>query len=300
MNASKRLLTISLGISVACAALYSNAPYRMPRDNHKRTMAEKKKKEEIVTDSNSFEFAEKKRAKRSKGKKEKARVFSEMTLAELKEARKKQQEAKNTEAVLKYTERMLRLAEDFEEGSALMLEYAGMLYDNGNIKKAGGLYSQFAELYPGNPHIEEALYKAVVCSFYNTLSFDRDQTETQNTITLADKFLGYSTFAQYRKQVLDIRLQCYQRIIQSELNVCDYYLKNKQPKAITKRLEHVRSKWLAKVPEYESQVLSYEIRLAELEGNVGKRTELQEKHAALNSSLITAQADSLKHARDRF
>lgn len=300
MKASTHFLMIVLFLSTVfhVDAVRKQSGYKAPKNNYKRTLQAKKEKEhghkpgEVCTDPSHLHA--KPVAKRG------AKIFTEMNYDELVIAREGQQKSKNMDAVIKYTERMLKLCDDIEKTAEHMIELADLLYDNGETKKAGTLYAEFSKLYPGNAKTEYALHRAINCSFYNTLSHDRDQQPTHETIQLADDFLSRTTFKEYRKQVLDIRLQCYQRVVQSELNVCDFYLKSRKPKVVERRLNRIRSEWLAKIPEMESDILSYELRLAQLNGDTESINLVKEKIKE-KDPLLVAQANAAQVSfRNRF
>ena len=155
-------------------------------------------------------------------KQEAKRTLSVMTYEELKQAKDRQIAANNTEAAIKYIERMLKLCDDINEIAALMIDLADLYFDNGDLTKAGTLYTEFTRMYPGNKKTEYALYRGILSSFYSTLTIDRDQSMTHKTIELSDQFLGRDLFTQYKDEVEKIRQQCYQKVVESEFNVCDF------------------------------------------------------------------------------
>lgn len=191
------------------------------------------------------------------------KTISMMNYAELAETKEKHKLAKDTSAVIIFIERMLKLCDDINEIANLMIELADLYYNEGNLEKAGRLYTDFEKLYPGNIHAEYALYRAILCTFYGILSIDRDQTKTQETVDFANKFLSHDVYMQYKKEVKDIRSQCYTKLIESELNICTYYLNKQSFKAVQNRLKNIRTSLLSYAPEMEARVLLCECDLAD-------------------------------------
>ena len=180
------------------------------------------------------------------------KTFRDMSYEELKEARKKQKP--DTETFIKYTERMVSLCDEAAERSDLILELADGLRAIGKLDPAAARYAEFSQFYPGHSKTEYALYRAVDCSFQRTRSFDRDQSKTLDTIELANTFLERPGFAEHRADVETIRTSCYERLIASELNVCDFYLKAEKNHAVERRIDSIRTTMLQFAPEMENQV----------------------------------------------
>lgn len=186
-----------------------------------------------------------------------------MTYDELKEAKDRHKAAKNIDTALKYLDRLIKLCEDPNEIGELMLEFGDLLFDDGKFDKAGTIYNEFTQLYPGNKKTEYALYRAIVCTSKKISSPDRDQTKTEETIALIDKFLARpDAFTEYKEEVEKIRNECHKTLIESEFNVYSFYFNQESYKAAGNRLEHIRKEWLPKLPEIEDKLLECEIALA--------------------------------------
>jgi len=146
------------------------------------------------------------------------------------------------------------------------MELADLFFDTGKLAKAEKLYAQFYTLYPGNESVEKAHYKAILCSFYLTLESDRDQSKTQETLTLANSFLDRKEiFKKHTQDVSSIQLKCYEKLCDSDINVTEFYLKRGKSKdliAAQQRLDSLRKEFLDKVPSLEPRVLALEINHA--------------------------------------
>jgi len=187
------------------------------------------------------------------------KTFKDMSYDELKEARAKQKP--DTETFIKYTERMVSLCDDAAERADLVLELADGLREIGKLDPAAARYAEFSQFYPGHAKTEYALYRAVDCSFKRTRTFDRDQSKTLDTIELANTFLERPGFAGHRDDVEKIRTACYERLIASELNVCDFYLKAEKIHAVERRIDSIKTTMLKFAPEMEEQVIAMAERL---------------------------------------
>jgi outer membrane assembly lipoprotein YfiO len=238
--------------------------------------------------------------RKARGKKARAKTFSDMDYGELKIAKAKQLEAGNTDAAMKYLERMLKMCTDITELANLMVEYANMMFDAGKFTQSGILYTEFTRLYPGHEKTEYALYRAILCYEYDQLTCDRDQSKTQETIDLTNEFLASNVFVTYQTEVKKIRTNCYAKLIESELNVCDYYLKRGSTKAVENRLKTVRSDYLPHAPEAEAQIIAFELRMAEEKGqNVADHLANKVGIPAQEVTQV-AQSQKKRKASDRF
>lgn len=215
------------------------------------------------------------------------KVYTDMTFDELLVAKDKKLASKDYSATLKYLEQLLKICTDIDKAALLMIEYADLLFEQGELNKASKVYTEFTHLYPGHTRHEYVLYRAIICSFYTTLSSDRDQTATENALSFAQNFLDNPTYKTYTKEVADIQKQCFKKVVKSELDICNFYLNQGSYKAVEQRLATLKTDYVPKVPDIESDVLAMELNLAEKK----EATHLAQQKA------ITAKAN---HAARRF
>jgi len=194
-----------------------------------------------------------------------------MNYKELKITKNKMLKNGNKTSAIKFIESMLPLCDDLKEIHNLMLEIADLLFDTGQLEKAEKIYNEFTLLYPGSNNVEYALYKAILCCFYATLSVDRDQTKTHETLALSDRFLKRAeVFTTHLDEVKKIAQQCNVKLAKNELVVAEFYLNKGYPRSLNatqKRLELVRTTYLDKAPDVEPHLLALEYRLAEKTNN---------------------------------
>ena len=191
----------------------------------------------------------------------KRKIFSEMGYADLKKSRDAIGSNKKNSSYIKYTEQLIKLCDDMHERATLILELADALFDDGKLEKAADQYATFNLFYPGHSKSEYALYRAVLASFYRILSNDRDQTKTSDTIDLANKFLKEKSFHAYHDEVKKIKGQCFERLIENELYICDFYLKGSRFKAVEQRLAAVKEKMLPEAPGMETKIVNLQAYL---------------------------------------
>ena len=219
-------------------------------------------------------------------------TYRDMTYEELQVAKEQHRAHNNYMSAIKYVDQMIKLCDDVAVIGELLLEIADLLYLEGLFDKAAQKYAEYVALYPGGEKVEYALYKAIESSFACTLSNDRDQTKTEETLALAESFLKKDHFTTYTAQVTIIRDKCYAKLAESELNICSFYLARGRLKPAEKRLSSIREQWLPKLPELESSLLMFE---TDLMAQKEARTQAAEK-----AMLVAQNKTSKKHMADRF
>lgn len=243
-----------------------------------------------------------------KAKKKKHKTLSDMTFAELQEAKNNRLAKKDKEGAIRYLEKMMTTSSDKDDIAAVLIELADLFFDTGKLAQAEKLYSQFYALYPGNDDVEKAHYKAILCSFYLTLDNDRDQSKTQETLTLANSFLDRKEiFKTYTQDVSSIQQKCYEKLCKSDLNIAEFYLKRGTSKdlvAANLRLESIRKEYLDKVPSLEPRVLALEIDYATKTKDFvlaeQKRTVLAQRSQENRATLLAADNTKKPSFIDRF
>lgn len=213
------------------------------------------------------------------------KVYTDMTFDELEAAIAKKLKSGDKEIACKYYEQLLKISTDVNKTAEIMLAYADLLFELGELKKALAIYNEFMHLYPGHERYKYAYKRSVLASFYLTLSADRDQTMTEETIRLTKGFLDVETDQQIRQEVTDIQKQCYKKMVDSELGICDFYLKQGSLKAVEQRLAHVKTEYLPYIPDAEAEILAMELELSKHKDQI---------------QVVAAHAGKENHASKRF
>lgn len=185
---------------------------------------------------------------------------------------------------IKYIERMFKLTETPEQIIYIMLEWGELLMKVEDYRRAETLFRDFVKLYPGNEYAELAFVKAIECSWYQTSTFERDQSKTEDTLRLIDEFCVRETI--YSKEsttrVLEVKTLCLSKLAQRGMSVAKHYIGLSKYRAAHKWLDDLRENDLEKLPTIEPQLLQLEIELAQAEQNTTiekqKLSELKEKY----------------------
>lgn len=197
--------------------------------------------------------------------KEELFALRDKKLIEKQTYKNKNRMANCNDSLIIYTERLIKLSDDINVIAQLMLDLAELYYEQKQWDKAAAVFKEFSHLYPGNEKTEYALYKGISCMYQTVKNIDpeRDQTKVKETIELAQKFLDRKIFTQFKEDVSHIQTACYEQLVDYELIIVDFYLKNNNLAVTQKRLEYVRTELLAKTQKQVPNILQYEIILAE-------------------------------------
>ncbi|EKD48942.1 MAG: hypothetical protein ACD_64C00062G0005 [uncultured bacterium] len=188
-------------------------------------------------------------------------TFSTMTFDELKVAKDSNKARKHFDVVEKYLERMIALAENVNERADLIMELADTHFSQGEYTAAKKQYEEFERLYPGNIHIERAKRHIIICAQQTILTPDRDQSPTEETLRLAIDYLDRETFTTYRNEIETIKKECETMLAQSECNITNFYIKQKNFESAKRRISHIRTAYLEKVPEVATTLAQLEVDL---------------------------------------
>lgn len=199
------------------------------------------------------------------------KIVTKQTFEEATWAKDYYKKSGDKEMLIKCGERMLALGGDPELVRIATIELAQAGLDVGNFELAQKYSLEYQTLYPGTPESKKASYIAIKAYFLSTLSPDRDQAPTQKTIELSEKFIKtYPEDTEYTKSVKDMLDNCYNKILDSEINVINTYISrynyNKRESALTaanKRLAHIKESILPHTAQ-QQRVAALETRLAQL------------------------------------
>lgn len=195
-----------------------------------------------------------------------------------------------------FLDQLIKVCDDgFQEDKAsYIVELADIYFAQGDYEEASKKYNEFLHVYPGNKAVEHASYRAVVCCSKGILSPDRDQTKTEETLALANKFLERGDmFKAYRKEVEAIKQSCLQTLAASELNVGAFYVTMGDFKAAQQRIAHIKTEWLPKIeaPTLEFTLANLEMDLAERFPEFKPSTPSQTSNLTIASSKPAKKID---------
>jgi outer membrane protein assembly factor BamD (BamD/ComL family) len=178
-----------------------------------------------------------------------------------------------------YLEHMLKKAQNPEQIMYIMLEWGEILMHLDQMAKAETIFRDFITMYPGNEYAQLAFVKAIECSWCQTQMFERDQTKTEETLKLIEAFYTRKDHYDpaYVQQVVDIQVQCEQKLAQSKLSIIQQYITRSRYAAAHTCIKAFRDTDYATNPAIEPELLHMEILLAQAEGDkTVEQTKLQE------------------------
>lgn len=163
-----------------------------------------------------------------------------------------------------YLEHMLKKAQIPEQIMYIMLEWGQVLMHIDQVAKAETVFRDFIKVYPGNQYAQMAREKAIECSFCQTQMCERDQTKTEETLKLIQEFYTHKDHYDPSsvQRVMDIELQCQQKLAQAKLNVIEQYIIRSRYAAAHTCIKAFRETDYATMPTIEPELLHMEILLA--------------------------------------
>jgi len=226
---------------------------------------------------------------------EKSKKISDLEYKELKKEKTRLLAKGDKYLAIKYLERMAPLCSDLAERAAILLELADLLFETNHMVKAERLYLEFLNLFPGDKRAEHANYHAIVCCFNQTKDYFRDQSKTQEVVELAKEFLSRKeVFTTYTDKVVSILKQCHEKLLESEMNIFNFYLKQGKILAAETRLKNIEREYTALLPDQEPLILSAGYNLAAKKNDpvllAEKKAELDSRFPQYGKEVTVAKA----------
>lgn len=208
----------------------------------------------------------KKARKRSAGQKKKNTTLKQMDELELKSVQQEAVSKKNFSLAIKCLERRMRLSTNPEALANLIFELGEMQFEFGKLDLSIVTLTDFKKRFPGHKDIEEAHYKTCVASILNTLGSERDQTNTDLAINIANEYLNHPAhFAKYRCEVEAFKQQALKQKANHEIMVCEFHKKRGHLTAAKRRIDYIEKEFLTDLPELNSQILALKDECVALE-----------------------------------
>lgn len=202
-----------------------------------------------------------------------------------------------------YLENMVRLCSDPNQLKEIYLELADLYFEQGFLDKAAKLYASYGVLYPGSEQRAYVDDKEVLCNFYSTLSSDRDQTKTEETFKLTQRFLDKAQndvlYQDYKNDVMTIQRQCCQKMYDHELDTFNFYVKKGNYKAAQLHLDEMKKTYVVLMDTAEPHLLEQECSLAQKQGDtkmlLAKQAELSQKYPEWAIIQLAANSPKVDH-----
>lgn len=208
------------------------------------------------------------RKRKSSGIKKKPTTIIQMPEKELVNLQKKAVHEKNFPLAIKCLERRIKLNTNPEILANLIFELGELQLAFNKLESCIRTFNQFKQEFPGHKEIEEAYYKPCVASFLNTLGSEKDQTNTETAINLANEYLNHPIqFNKYRSEVETLKQQALKQKAIHELMICESYIKQGHVPAAKRRLAYVEKEFID-LPEINSQVLALREKVYAHEKNI--------------------------------
>lgn len=245
--------------------------------------------------------------------------ISEMNYEEIKEWLSYARTGNDDQLTLKLIDRALQKKPDYAIVQSLLLERGDLLYKLERFSEAKETYDKYYALYPRCTDSERALMRAIECSKKLILDIEHDQTQTKETIRLADAFLECELFTQHRKEVEEIRVFCYNHLFDYECRICRFYTFQENFLSADARFDSIVTSFDTKlITDFDKRIqdLSQEITTAKTESGIvvvaqGKKAEsakelidaektITDITAKQTPAVVVAQAPAKKTFVDRF
>jgi len=197
----------------------------------------------------------------------KQKTKDDMTLPELAKKTTALLEKKKYDDAITHLETLIARFPDNPNVGKYKMLLAELYFKREEYPSAQELYEHYNQFYPSDTSAEYAKYKSLLAMHYQTLRSECDQTETEETVRLCNEYLQNNQYTKYRKDVLDIKKTCTDKLIDKEVYVFNFYLKQDQFDAAHSRLKSLKDKYLAANKSIEPRLLYLETKLAQREKN---------------------------------
>ncbi len=225
----------------------------------------------------------------------------EMKFVELKKQALTHLDKGNKRDAVFFLEKMVAHHSDNQHVGLYKLMLADLYFKMSRHIQSYEMYQHFHELYPADQKAEYASYKAILSKYYQTLRTDCDSTATEQTLRLCKGHLQNPTYINYQKDVSDIENTCRKKIVDKEVYVYNFYLREGKVQSARNRLKYLREEHLPKSVSLEPRLLYLESKLAKHEKNLDLMQEKM-KHLAVSypNSQYTRMARGLSQRARRF
>ena len=201
---------------------------------------------------------------------------------------------KDYDAAVNYLEQLITKNPDHPQIAKYKLLLAESCFKAGRYPSATQLFEHYNQFYPSDQRAEYSKYKALLSKFYQTLRTDCDQTETEETVKICQEYLNNPAYTKYRTDVADIKRTCEQKLIDKEVYVFNFYMKQEKYDSAENRLKYLRKTYLPNNSALEARLLYLECKLAQKQKNQEKIKESLEKLVSqYPESQFTQMAEAL-------
>ncbi len=122
-----------------------------------------------------------------------------------------------------------------------LLALGDLYFTHEDYQSSLGSYQEFRMLYPTDPKASYALFRISLCHSKQHLTFDRDQTETINTIRSFENFLKLYPDSPYELEAREKLRDAKTLLDKNWLYIGKFYLKKHDKKAACKRFQDIKA-----------------------------------------------------------
>jgi len=122
-----------------------------------------------------------------------------------------------------------------------LLALGDLYFTNKDYQSSLGSYQEFRLLYPTDPKASYALFRIALCHSKQLLTFDRDQTETINTIRSFENYLKLYPDSPYELEAREKLNDARTLLAKNSLYIGKFYLKKNDKKAACKRFQEIKA-----------------------------------------------------------
>lgn len=160
----------------------------------------------------------------------------------------------NDDLAVKYLEALITKIDDFIQIRDLRLQLADLYFKNGQYLKAGSIYVEYYESYPGYIQAEYALSQAIIAKFKQMGECDQDNVVTNEVLELSQRYLQNKSYKKYRQKVLELFESCNNQLFEAEIHVFEHYFRQGYIAAAQRRLDYMRDKIMPKMPNIKERL----------------------------------------------
>lgn len=169
------------------------------------------------------------------------KVLKKMDAQELDKVITYGKETGDVDLVFKAFYHIINILQDHNQIKHYKLDLADYCFSLEDWVKAASRYEEFCLLYPGSDKSEYAQYKLILCTFYVSLSPDRDQSDTIKTLNLITHFLKRAKDQKFISEAESIHTTCRKRLFEHETVVFETLLQQQKFIGAQKRIEYIES-----------------------------------------------------------
>lgn len=208
---------------------------------------------------------------------------------------------KDIDMIIKTAERIAAIASDQEITSKAILDLAKLYLEKENFDKAQKYASDYQIMYPGTNEAKEANYIEIKARYKASADHDRDQTNTQKVIEVADEYeKNYKDDTQYLDEIKTMKSESYKKLLEHEICVINLYLSRydyfgsvSALKGAKKRIEYIKEKLL-------NNINIEKPRVDELETKINNFLIIEEAKNKNNISQETPKQDQKNNIKDEL